>query len=125
MTDDKNIILGNSGKKADRKDDATASSRPGRGRYRNFPPTEPEIHRGGFVPLPRGHGGFVPIVDPRLEQRRGSVNESGSPVVPERKSVKIANYTVGKVERTTPLLANYSSMFCNFLKFFFFDVYCK
>ncbi|XP_043675123.1 protein artichoke [Vespula pensylvanica] len=52
---------GNSGRKAERKE--ISGGRPGRGRYRVFPPTEPEIHRGGFIPLPRGQGGFVPIID--------------------------------------------------------------
>ncbi|OXU31673.1 hypothetical protein TSAR_000714 [Trichomalopsis sarcophagae] len=125
-------LWGNTGKKADRKDDHTgsptssstsssssfpsssnsplSSARPGRGRYRNFPPTEPEIHRGGFVPLPRGQGGFVPIIDPRIEQQRlannaskgfNKENESGSQVLHERKNIKTTNYTLGKVERTT------------------------
>lgn len=137
------IILGNTGKKADRKDDNTgtptfssisssssspssssnsplSSSRPGRGRYRNFPPTEPEIHRGGFVPLPRGQGGFVPIMDPRIEQQRlvnngskgfNKENESGTQVLHERKNIKTTNYTLGKVERTTgPLSSEDSTM---------------
>ncbi|KAI4497973.1 hypothetical protein M0802_006797 [Mischocyttarus mexicanus] len=52
---------GNTGRKAERKE--TSGGRPGRGRYRVFPPTEPEIHRGGFIPLPRGQGGFVPMID--------------------------------------------------------------
>lgn len=43
-------LWGNSRRKFERKD---SSGRPERGRYRTFPPTEPEIHRGGFVPLPR------------------------------------------------------------------------
>ncbi|XP_017788728.1 PREDICTED: chaoptin [Habropoda laboriosa] len=66
-------LWGNSGRKSERKN---SSGRPGRGRYRTFPPTEPEIHRGGFVPLPRGQGGFVPIVDPRLTYERQVKNES-------------------------------------------------
>lgn len=57
-------LWGNSGRKADRKSDS--SGRPGRGRVHLFPPTEPEIHRGGFVPIPRGESGFVPIVDPQI-----------------------------------------------------------
>ena len=85
-------------------------ARPGRGRYRNFPPTEPEIHRGGFVPISRGHGGFVPIVDPRFEQHIANDSNSrnfnkeqeiGSQAGQERKNIKSSNYTVGKVERTT------------------------
>ncbi|XP_023244888.1 protein artichoke [Copidosoma floridanum] len=114
-------LWGNAGKK-ERKDDSsgsgvTASSRPGRSRYRNFPPTEPEIHRGGFVPLPRGQGGFVPIADPRLEERRpggngtaGTFGEGVGQVVLERKSTKTTNYTVGKIERTSGALPrNHSS----------------
>ncbi|XP_015517012.2 protein artichoke [Neodiprion lecontei] len=57
-------LWGNSGRKADRKSDSF--NQPGRGRIHLFPPTEPEIHRGGFVPLPRGQSGFIPIVDPQL-----------------------------------------------------------
>jgi hypothetical protein len=129
------IIAGNAGKKANRKEDSNSASasstsslsssslptRPGRSRYRNFPPTEPEIHRGGFVPLPRGQGGFIPIVDPRLEHRplntsdseasNGSKNltkenESGSRVLHERKHIKTSNYNLGKIERTSGPLTN-------------------
>lgn len=85
--------------------------RPARGRYRNFPPTEPEIHRGGFVPLPRAQGGFVPMVDPRLEEKynnrttdngtKNSGMEKENHVVHERKVLKSSNYTVAKVERTS------------------------
>ncbi|XP_011500521.1 PREDICTED: chaoptin [Ceratosolen solmsi marchali] len=119
-------LWGNAAKKANRKEDSndasysnssklSVSSRPGRSRYRNFLPTEPEIHRGGFVPLPRGQGGFIPIVDPRLEQRPFNVNnsdtsiisknsskenENGSQMLHERKHIKTSNYNLGKIERT-------------------------
>ncbi|XP_058809190.1 protein artichoke [Phymastichus coffea] len=118
-------LWGNTAKKADRKDDGTGSPtsistnldkvppltagvRPARGRYRNFPPTEPEIHRGGFVPLPRAQGGFVPIVDPRLEEKINNISGNGtrftgkqneSHFVHEKKTLKSSNYTVAKVER--------------------------
>lgn len=57
-------LWGNSGRKANRKSDSFG--RPERGRVHLFPPTEPEIHRGGFIPLPRRESGFIPIVDPQL-----------------------------------------------------------
>lgn len=100
-------LWGHSGKKTDRKDSSTSSSdRPGRGRYRYFPPTEPEIHRGGFVPLPRGQSGFVPITDPRLmyekhakhENTSKSLNVSDTPAQEERPR-KSGNNTVTKVEK--------------------------
>ncbi|OAD61034.1 Toll-like receptor 13 [Eufriesea mexicana] len=69
-------LWGNSRRKFERKN---SSGRPGRGRYRTFPPTEPEIHKGGFIPLPRAQGGFVPILDPGLIEREElstvSINE--------------------------------------------------
>lgn len=84
----------------------SSSDRPGRGRYRSFPPTEPEIHRGGFVPLPRGQSGFVPITDPRLtyekhakhENTSRSLNVSDTQVQEERPR-KSGNNTVSKVEK--------------------------
>lgn len=99
-------LWGHSGRKADRKE-SSSSGRPGRGRYRFFPPTEPEIHRGGFVPLPRAQSGFVPIADPRLtyekrakhENTTGSLNASDT-VVQER-AKKSGNSTVTKVEKIT------------------------
>ncbi|XP_076544303.1 artichoke [Osmia lignaria lignaria] len=97
-------LWGNSGRKSERK----YSERPGRGRYRTFPPTEPEIHRGGFVPLPRGQGGFVPIPDPRLTyERQVNKNETlrgqnSNITQEERKRWKNGNGTVVKVERTHP-----------------------
>ena len=42
-------LWGNSRRKFERKD---SSGRPERGRYRTFPPTEPEIHRGGSYHYP-------------------------------------------------------------------------
>ncbi|CAD1472146.1 unnamed protein product, partial [Heterotrigona itama] len=97
-------LWGNSRKKFERKN---SSERPGRGRYRTFPPTEPEIHRGGFIPLPRGQGGFVPIVDPRLTFERQIKNETSkiqnsNVTQEERKRWKSGNGTVVKVERTYP-----------------------
>ncbi|XP_076763991.1 artichoke [Xylocopa sonorina] len=97
-------LWGNSGRKSERKN---SSGRPGRGRYRMFPPTEPEIHRGGFVPLPRGQGGFVPIVDPRLNYERQVKNETAklqNSSVPqeERKQWKNGNATVVRIEKTHP-----------------------
>ncbi|XP_043288120.1 protein artichoke isoform X2 [Venturia canescens] len=65
-------LWGNSGsRKAHRKEDSSHEQRPGRERYRVYPPTEPEIHRGGFFPLPQSQGGFVPIPDPRLTHDLG------------------------------------------------------
>ncbi|XP_054003277.1 protein artichoke [Hylaeus anthracinus] len=95
-------LWGNTGKKSERKN---SDGRPGRGRYRTFPPTEPEIHRGGFVPLPRGQGGFVPIVDPRLTHQRQVKNETldklnSSIAQEEKKRWRSGNGTVVKVERT-------------------------
>lgn len=97
-------LWGNSRKKFERKN---SSGRPGRGRYRMFPPTEPEIHRGGFVPLPRGQGGFVPIVDPRLTYEKQIKNETSmvqnsNVTQEERKRWKSGNGTVVKVERAYP-----------------------
>lgn len=100
-------LWGNSGRKAERKEASMSSSdRPGRGRYRSFPPTEPEIHRGGFVPLPRGQSGFVPITDPRLMYEKHakhenisiSLNVSNTPTQEERPR-KSGNNTVTKVEK--------------------------
>ncbi|KAG7189218.1 hypothetical protein KM043_008781 [Ampulex compressa] len=101
-------LWGNSGRKAERKE--YSGGRPGKGRYRVFPPTEPEIHRGGFVPLPRGQGGFVPIIDPRLVYERhlrnettrnsGRQNASVVQMQEERKRWKNGNGTVIKVEKT-------------------------
>ena len=71
-----NFNLWGNSRKAQRKDDNETNGRPGRGRYRVFPPTEPEIHRGGFRPLPQGQGGFVPIPDPRLSYERKVKNET-------------------------------------------------
>lgn len=100
-------LWGHSGRKAERKE----SDRPGRGRYRSFPPTEPEIHRGGFVPLPRGQSGFVPIADPRLTyekhekqkntSRSFNVNNTSTTVPPiqEERPRKSGNSTVTKVEK--------------------------
>lgn len=95
-------LWGNSGRKSERKN---SSGRPGRGRYRTFPPTEPEIHRGGFVPMPRGQGGFVPILDPRLTYDRQVKNETSksqnsSVTQVEKKRWKSGNGTVVKIERT-------------------------
>lgn len=93
-------LWGNSRRKFERKD---SSGRPERGRYRTFPPTEPEIHRGGFVPLPRGQGGFVPIVDPRLtyeRQIRNETSKNSNATQEERKRWKSGNGTIAKVERT-------------------------
>ncbi|KAK0158723.1 hypothetical protein PV328_009695 [Microctonus aethiopoides] len=70
-------LWGNSGKKSLRKDE-TNNSRPGRSRYRTFPPTEPEIHRGGFVPLPQSQGGFTPIVNPRFVFPKRPKNDSAT-----------------------------------------------
>ena len=97
-------LWGNSRKKFERKN---SPERPGRGRYRTFPPTEPEIHRGGFIPLPRGQGGFVPIVDPRLTFEKQIKNETSkiqnsNVTQEERKRWKSGNGTVVKVERTYP-----------------------
>lgn len=110
-------LWGNSGRKAERKESSSLSSgRPGRGRYRFFPPTEPEIHRGGFVPLPRAQSGFVPIVDPRLMYERRvkhknntrPLNASGT-VVPEERVRKSGNSTVTKVEKNTVVRATNKS----------------
>ncbi|XP_076648214.1 artichoke [Halictus rubicundus] len=95
-------LWGNSGRKSERKN---SSGRPGRGRYRTFPPTEPEIHRGGFVPLPRGQGGFVPIVDPRLTYQKQVKNETSgqqnsSVTQEEKRRWKSGNGTVVKIDRT-------------------------
>ncbi|XP_078033298.1 artichoke [Augochlora pura] len=95
-------LWGNSGRKSERKN---SSGRPGRGRYRTFPPTEPEIHRGGFVPLPRGQGGFTPIVDPRLTYQKQVKNETSMPqnssvAQEEKRRWKSGNGTVVKIDRT-------------------------
>lgn len=94
-------LWGHSGRKAERKE-SSSSDRPGRGRYRSFPPTEPEIHRGGFVPLPRGQTGFMPIADPRLTYEKHTKHENISKSLtvstPERPR-KSGNSTVTKVEK--------------------------
>ncbi|KYN23197.1 Insulin-like growth factor-binding protein complex acid labile subunit [Trachymyrmex cornetzi] len=103
-----------SARKAERKESSSESSsssdRPGRGRYRSFPPTEPEIHRGGFVPLPRGQSGFVPIADPRLTYEKHTKHENTSRALNvsntslQERSVlrKSGNSTVTKVEKIVP-----------------------
>lgn len=74
-------LWGHSNRKAERKE-SSSSSKPNQGRYRAFPPTEPEIHRGGFIPLPRAQSGFVPIIDPRLtlgkHAKRDNITKSQS-----------------------------------------------
>ncbi|KAK2575471.1 hypothetical protein KPH14_011202 [Odynerus spinipes] len=102
-------LWGHSGRKVEGKE--LSNGRPGRGRYRVFPPTEPEIHRGGFVPLPRGQGGFVPIIDPRLlydqkriknEPHKDSIDQDTTNhvrVQEERKRSKYTNSTVSKPEK--------------------------
>lgn len=103
-------LWGNSKRKAERKESSSTSDRPSRGRYRSFPPTEPEIHRGGFVPLPRAQSGFVPITDPRLmyekhEARRENISKSLSPSstqTPEERPRKSGNSTVIRVEKIVP-----------------------
>ncbi|XP_066587711.1 protein artichoke isoform X2 [Prorops nasuta] len=97
-------LWGNSGRKAERKDDPV-TGRSNQGRYKNFPLTEPEIHRGGFVPLPRGQGGFLPIPDPRLAHAKEtqiseSQNLTALRMTEERKHWKSSNATVAKVEKT-------------------------
>ncbi|XP_015428510.1 PREDICTED: slit homolog 3 protein [Dufourea novaeangliae] len=94
-------LWGNSGRKSERKN---SEGRPGRGRYRTFPPTEPEIHRGGFVPLPRGQSGFVPIVDPRLSYQKQIKNDTSrqqnlSVVQEEKRKWKSGNGTVVKIDK--------------------------
>jgi len=100
-------LWGNSGRKAERKE--SAPNRPGRGRYRSFPPTEPEIHRGGFVPLPRGQSGFVPIADPRLmyekHENASKLLNMNSTVVQEERPRKNGNSTVTKVEKVVSRIA--------------------
>ncbi|KAF7990763.1 hypothetical protein HCN44_000568 [Aphidius gifuensis] len=57
-------LWGNTGKKKGlRKNDEKSLDNI---KYRTFPKTEPEIHRGGFYPLPQPEGGFQPVTDPRL-----------------------------------------------------------
>jgi len=102
-------LWGHSARKAERKESSSSSNkteRPGKERYRSFPPTEPEIHRGGFLPLPRGQSGFVPIIDPRLTYDKHSkrqnisksLNVSSTPAQEERPR-KSGNSTVTKVEK--------------------------
>lgn len=101
-------LWGNSKRKAERKESSSSmSNRPSRGRYRSFPPTEPEIHRGGFVPLPRAQSGFVPITDPRLmyekqeakrENNSKSLSVNGSQISEERPR-KSGNSTVIRMEK--------------------------
>lgn len=90
-------LWGNSGRKAERKESSAQSRPPDRGRYRSFPPTEPEIHRGGFVPLPRAQSGFVPIADPRLTYENTS--KLNSTMMQEERLWKSGNSTVAKVEK--------------------------
>lgn len=104
-------LWGNAGRKANRKEDEDDQS--GKTRYKNYPPTEPEIHRGGFVPIPQGEGGFIPIVDPRLTQNNNNKslpilksskireNSTVTKIHDERKRLKHSNYTVEKIERIT------------------------
>ncbi|KAL0116782.1 hypothetical protein PUN28_010003 [Cardiocondyla obscurior] len=97
-------LWGHSARKAERKE--SLSDKPNRGRYRSFPPTEPEIHRGGFVPLPRGQSGFMPIADPRLTYEKHAKHENVSKSsnmsnahVQEERPRKSGNSTVIKVEK--------------------------
>lgn len=100
---------GNTGRKAERKE-ISGGIRPGRGRYRVFPPTEPEIHRGGFVPLPRGQGGFVPIIDPsrlvydqgrtKNDRPKDNLDQDTNYIrVQEQRNSKHSNNTTFKLER--------------------------
>lgn len=100
-------LWGHSGRKAARKESSSDAGRSPehRGRYRSFLPTEPEIHRGGFVPLPRAQSGFVPIADPRLmyekNAKHGNISRSnGVPVSQEERPRKSGNNTVIRVEKT-------------------------
>ncbi|XP_076240346.1 artichoke [Calliopsis andreniformis] len=98
-------LWGNSGKKSERKDPSGRA-----GNYRPFPPTEPEIHRGGFLPLPRGESGFMPIVDPRLTYERQAKNEtisnqSSNATQVEKKRWKGGNGTVVKIEKIHPKIS--------------------
>lgn len=79
-------LWGNSGRKTDRREDSHETMK---GRYRMFPPTEPEIHRGGFVPLPRGQGGFLPIINP---------NSTIKSKPQGRKRIK-GNATISKIDK--------------------------
>ncbi|KAM0726024.1 Protein artichoke [Formica fusca] len=101
-------LWGNSKRKAERKESSLMLDRPSRGRYRSFPPTEPEIHRGGFVPLPRAQSGFMPIADPRLmyekqEAKRENISKSlsasNSTQMPEERPRKSGNSTITRVEK--------------------------
>lgn len=92
-------LWGNAGKKSDRKDEV---ARPGRSRHRAFPPTEPEIQHGGFQPLPRAQGGFTPIPDPRLKDRK-PVEANDTFKASEGKLLwKGSNVTITKIEKPSP-----------------------
>ncbi|RLU17391.1 hypothetical protein DMN91_009626 [Ooceraea biroi] len=100
-------LWGHSGRKAERKESSSAPGKSGhRGRYRSFPPTEPEIHRGGFVPLPRAQSGFVPIADPRpmYEKHAKHGNTTRSSSGQEERPRKSGNSTVTRVEKTVPTI---------------------
>ncbi|KAI4484631.1 hypothetical protein M0804_007197 [Polistes exclamans] len=98
---------GNTGRKVERKE--TSGGRPGRGRYRVFPPTEPEIHRGGFIPLPRGQGGFVPMIDLphfiydqrqiRNDTPKDNLDQGTNYIrIQEERNLKHSNDTISKLE---------------------------
>lgn len=97
-------------RKAERKESSFASYRSDhRGRNRSFPPTEPEIHRGGFEPLPRAESGFKPIPDPRLllyERHENTSRSNGTAAPREGRPRKNGNNssnnnnTVIRVEKT-------------------------
>ncbi|XP_051163678.1 protein artichoke [Leptopilina boulardi] len=104
-------LWGNAGRKANRKEDI--DDRSGKIRYKNFPPTEPEIHRGGFIPIPQGEGGFIPIIDPRITQQEKreknitvkmpKIRENTTILKShdERIRIKHSNFTIEKIERIT------------------------
>jgi len=91
-------LWGHSSRKAERKESGRSEHR---GRHRFFPPTEPEIHRGGFVPLPRAQSGFVPIPDPRLAYEKQETSRSNDTLTPQEKHPRESgNSTVTRVEKT-------------------------
>lgn len=84
-------LWGNTGKKKGlRKNDEKLLDNT---KYRTFPKTEPEIHRGGFYPLPQPEGGFHPVTDPRLIYEKRIKNHTINNNNITAKIVRITNST--------------------------------
>lgn len=75
-------------KNAERKSD----NRSGSARRNNFPPTNPDIQTGGFVPILPGSGGFVPMLHPpNIQQQKSNHNSSKKITTPNTTPLSISH----------------------------------